>query len=72
MAPGAGAGASAGRGVGTTDGRGAQVTRQPVTPGDVAATIYHLLGIERETLLYDKQNRPIPMLPEGQPIAGVV
>ena len=67
----AGAGVSQGAVFGATDRRGAQITRAPVTPGDAAATIYHLLGIEQETLLYDKQNRPIPMLPEGQPIPGV-
>jgi hypothetical protein len=67
----AGAGVSQGAVIGATDRRGAQITRAPVTPGDAAATIYRLLGIERETLLYDKQDRPIPILPEGQPIPGV-
>src|SRR5262249_46718743 len=67
----AGAGVSQGAVIGATDRRGAQITGSPVTPGDAAATIYHLLGIDRETLLHDKQNRPIPMLPEGLPIPGV-
>jgi hypothetical protein len=38
----------------------------------VAATIYQALGISGETLLYDRQHRPLPVLPEGQPIPGVL
>jgi hypothetical protein len=30
------------------------------------------IGIDRETLLYDRQNRPLPVLPEGRPIPGVL
>jgi hypothetical protein len=37
----------------------------------VAATIYHALGIDPETLLYDRENRPVRVLPEGRVISGL-
>jgi hypothetical protein len=38
----------------------------------VAATVYAALGIDTQELLYDRQNRPLPVLPEGRPIPGVL
>jgi hypothetical protein len=38
----------------------------------VAATAYRALGIDPEALLYDRQGRPLPVLPEGRPIPGVL
>jgi hypothetical protein len=37
----------------------------------VAATVYEAIGIEPDTLLYDRQNRPLPVLPHGRPIPGI-
>jgi len=64
----AGGGVRGGQVIGGTDRNGARPTSNAHGPGDVAATIYHALGIDPETLLYDRQNRPIPVLPEGRPI----
>jgi hypothetical protein len=67
----AGGGVRGGQAVGATDKHAAQPTGMRYTPFDVAATIYHALGIEPDTLLYDRENRPLPVLPEGQVIAGL-
>ncbi len=68
----AGAGVKAGQVIGATDKSGAHPTTPAFGPGDVAATIYDALGVDLDTTLYDKQNRPYPMLPEGRPIPGVL
>jgi hypothetical protein len=68
----AGGGIRGGQVVGATDKQAAHPTTSPHGPGDVAATIYDALGIDRETLLRDRQSRPVPVLPEGRPIPGLL
>jgi hypothetical protein len=68
----AGGGTRGGQVIGSTDRHGAFPTGPPHGPGDVAATIYRAIGIDPNTLLYDRQNRPLPVLPHGEPIAGVL
>src|SRR5262249_24955500 len=67
----AGGGARGGQAIRATDKQGRFPRRPGYTPGAVAATIYHALGIDPDTLLYDRQHRPLPVLPQGQPIPGV-
>jgi hypothetical protein len=67
----AGGGTRGGQVIGGTDRYGAVPTGTPHGPADVAATIYHAIGIEPETLLFDRQHRPLPVLPQGEPIPGV-
>ena len=64
----AGGGVRGGQVIGATDKTGAYPTTTGYGPGDVAATIYAALGIDPDTLLYDRQNRPLPVLPEGRVI----
>jgi hypothetical protein len=61
----AGGGIARGRVVGKTDKIGGTVADRPVSPKDVLATVYHLLGYDLETLLRDKTNRPQPLVPGG-------
>src|SRR5262249_13074618 len=68
----AGGGTVAGQVIGATDKQGAYPTTLAYTPADVAATVYHALGIAPETLLHDRQGRPFPALPAGTPIPGVL
>lgn len=68
----AGAGVHAGQVIGGSDRQGANPTGPAYSPADVAATIYAALGVNQETLLYDRQNRPLPVLAEGRPIPGVL
>ncbi len=68
----AGGGVKGGQVIGGTDKNGAYPTSVPYSPGDVAATLYTALGIDCETTLYNRQNQPLPMLPLGSPIPGVL
>jgi uncharacterized protein (DUF1501 family) len=68
----AGGGVTAGQVIGRTDAHAAAPTTPPYSPADIAATIYRAIGIAPETLLYDRQNRPLPVLPAGEPIPGVL
>jgi hypothetical protein len=68
----AGGGARGGQVIGGTDRHAAFPTGPAYSPADVAATLYRALGIEPDTLLYDRQGRPLPVLAQGQPIPGVL
>ncbi len=61
----AGGGVARGRVVGRTDAHGATVTERPVSPKDILATAYHLLGIDPETTLVDRAGRPLPLAPDA-------
>ena len=64
-----GGGIDGGRVVGATDRLGADVIRRRVGVRDFLATIYHHLGIDAASLtLRDRTGRPVPALPDGQPI----
>ena len=58
----AGAGIARGKIVGRTDKHGATVVERPVSPKDILLTAYHLLGIDSETLLFDRLSRPHPLV----------
>jgi uncharacterized protein (DUF1501 family) len=68
----AGGGVRGGQVIGATDKHAAAPTGPAHGPWDVAATVYRALGIDADTLLYDRQRRPIPVLPLGQPVPGVL
>lgn len=67
-----GAGTRVGQVVGATDKRAAYPIAQTYDPADVAATIFHAMGIPPETRVPDRQSRPIPVLDHGRPIEEVV
>jgi uncharacterized protein (DUF1501 family) len=54
----AGAGIKPGTIYGASDASAAYPADKPHDPRDVAATIYHLLGIDSETTIYDNLQRP--------------
>jgi hypothetical protein len=66
----AGGGIRGGAVVGASDAFAAYPARDPVTPEDIAATIYHALGIEPETPIHDQLNRP-HTLALGKPIQAI-
>ena len=41
---------------------------RPLTPRDVLATIYRHLGIDPRREFKDFSGRPVPILPDGEPI----
>jgi hypothetical protein len=59
--------------VGRSNRRGEEVVDRPLDPQDVAATVYHHLGIDaRSVEFYDLLNRPMPLLDRGVPIRELV
>jgi hypothetical protein len=67
----AGAGIARGKVVGATDKIAGDVIDRPVSPKDLLATMYHLLGIDHHTLIQDRQGRPFPLV-EGKVIDDVL
>ncbi len=61
----AGGGIQGGRIVGESDEIGGAPKSRPTTPGEIAATVYHSLGIDLETQLPGPQNRPIRVVDHG-------
>jgi hypothetical protein len=64
----AGGGLTRGQVLGSTSAGGHEPGRRPVTVPEILATIYQRLGIDPKTTLYDRQNRPVPILPEAEPV----
>ena len=64
----AGAGVRGGLVLGQTDKDAAYATTPPYRPEDLAATIYHALGIDHEIRLPDQQGRPVGLIEDGKPI----
>jgi hypothetical protein len=62
----AGAGVREGQVIGATDKQGAYVTRRPVSPGDVAYTVYEALGIDPDKMLTAPDGRPVHILDQGE------
>jgi hypothetical protein len=67
----AGGGVARGRVVGSSDKHGSDVASRPISPKDMLATMYHLLGIDHHTLLRDNLGRPLPLV-EGDVIADAL
>jgi acetyl esterase/lipase len=63
---GAGAGITAGQVIGASDSIGAEPARQTVTPKDLAATIYHILGLDPFQTYITSEGRSLPMLDVGE------
>ena len=61
----AGGGIAKGRIVGSTDKNGGEVKDLPVSPKDVLATAFHLLGIDAHTMVPDQQGRPVHIAGDG-------
>jgi hypothetical protein len=64
----AGGGIGKGKVVGATDKHASDVVERPVSPKDLLATMYHLLGIDPELYVPDRTNRPVPLLPESSQV----
>lgn len=67
----AGAGVPCGKIVGKTDKHAATVVDRPISPKDILATTYHLLGIDPHTLVHDRTGRPLPLV-EGELVREVL
>jgi hypothetical protein len=68
----AGGGMRVGQVVGSTDSKGAHPKDRPLSPNDLWATMYNHLGIDPERTFPDHTGRPMPILPDGEPIRELV
>jgi hypothetical protein len=67
----AGAGIKRGYVHGASDDIGGDVARDPVSPKDVLATMYHLLGIDPHQLIHDALGRPLPLV-DGKVVDAIL
>ncbi len=68
----AGGGIKSGFVLGSSDAQAAYPKDRPVSPGDVCATIYSLLGIDPATMVPDSTNRPHSITHGGLPVDEVL
>jgi Protein of unknown function (DUF1501) len=67
----AGGGVARGRVVGASDKHGGDVADHPISPKDMLATMYHLLGIDHSMIVHDTQGRPLPLV-DGEVITATL
>jgi hypothetical protein len=69
----AGGGMRHGQVIGATEKDGGHIKSRPVTPGDIAATIYHHMQVPLDQTYVDESGRPIFIVQEnGRPIEELV
>jgi uncharacterized protein (DUF1501 family) len=66
----AGGGVRGGQVYGSSDRHAAYPSTLPVSPDDLAATIYHALGIDHDISIRDPLGRPLP-LSGGAPLTAL-
>jgi uncharacterized protein (DUF1501 family) len=64
----AGGGLRHGQVIGATEQDGGQIKERPVTPGDLAATIYRHMGVPLDATYVDEKGRPVYIVDHGEPI----
>lgn len=68
-----GGGMRTGQVVGSTDAKGERPKDRPLSPNDLWATMFKHLGIDYSgTAFLDHRGRPMPILPDGEPIAELL
>jgi hypothetical protein len=67
-----GGGVRTGEVVGATNAAGEVVVDSPVTPQDLAATIYTALGVPLHTHYHAQDGRPVELVPTGRPVAQLI
>lgn len=65
----AGGGLRMGQVVGSTNSKGEEPRSRPLKPNDFLATLYRAMGVPLNTQLRDFSGRPIPIVPDGEPIS---
>jgi hypothetical protein len=68
----AGGGLRMGQTVGESDAKAYRPKNNPVTPQDLMATVFHVLGIDQGTQFIDQGGRPVFMIETGKPIPSLV
>ena len=65
----AGGGLRHGQVIGSTEADGGYIKERPVTPGDLAATIYQHMGVPLDATYTDATGRPRFIVEQGSPVA---
>lgn len=69
----AGGGFRHGQVIGATERDGGTIAHRPITPGDLAATIYHHMEVPLSAHFEDNRGRPHPIVQEnGQPLRELI
>jgi hypothetical protein len=61
-----------GKVIGRSDKIASDPIERRVSPKDILATIYHLLGVDPAGFLTDRQGRPVPIAPDAEVLADVL
>ena len=67
-----GGGVQGGRVIGESDARAEKPARDPHGPEDLAATLYHLLGIDAQMEFHTPEGRPMKIASDGRLIRGLI
>jgi hypothetical protein len=68
----AGGGVRQGMVYGASDRQGAYPLEHPVSPGDLVATIYELVGVDPDLMVPDLTGRPIALTHGGSPLRAIL
>jgi hypothetical protein len=69
----AGGGMRMGQVIGRSSPRGEHVVDRPISPQDVAATVFHHLGIDARSVTFeDRTGRPTYLIENGTPIRELI
>lgn len=68
----AGGGLRHGQVIGATESDGGSIKERPVTPADLAATIFHYFGVPQDVQYTDHQGRPRFVIDSGSPIPELI
>jgi hypothetical protein len=68
----AGTGLKSGMVLGETDRNAIAPINRPVTPAEVSATVFHLLGIDLNSRLISPDGRPIPLVDRAEVIREIL
>ena len=68
----AGGGVAGGRVIGASDATAESPADRPVTPADLARTIYTLLGIDPDRVFQTSDGRPVPINQDGEIITEIL
>lgn len=67
-----GGGLKMGQVIGESDSKATRPATTPVTPQDLMATVFHVLGFDHRTQLINQAGRPVYMVEDGKPIPQLV
>ncbi len=68
----AGGGFRHGQIIGATESDGGHIRHRPISPADIAATIYHHMGVPLTVSYEDDKGRPHPLVDGGRPITELI